>query len=439
MDASITVAVRLRPMNPLERAKGLPPCAQVDSTGSQLRLLRDGTVIGPSRFVFDHVYDADATQHHVYEDLGRPLVKQAFRGQTCIIFAHGATGSGKTHALTGSTLNPGISTRLFCEVFDTMTLLKQQNPKLRSAINVSYAEIYNHSVWDLLLMEKPSSRRNSSEPDEGRRRRSDTSLSVESARVPNLTSAVEFPVTSPEEMCRYKEHGEAVRKGRHLIGSSASLSHSVFSICIRHTDQPQLALQDALPGYVHIVDLASNNISTCLQQQQQLQNEPHSPEVLQAASAVDTSLSALCSALHTATTYFQSHSIHYSAKLRGAPATGYPRDLLLADLLRGRQWHEVKCVLLACISPSHTASDESLRTAEFASRCATDALMNRSLGSKNPGRGEVRGGERSTHDMRARGGFGHGDQNHKAKPPLASLSAPDKAISRLVFGVRGEG
>jgi len=105
---SITVAIRLRPLNGLERAKGTTAhCAHVDSSGCGLRLARAGGAMGSLRFAFDHVYDCDTTQHAIYEDLGRPLVKNAFRGRACVLLAHGTTGSGKTHALTGSTLNPG--------------------------------------------------------------------------------------------------------------------------------------------------------------------------------------------------------------------------------------------------------------------------------------------------------------------------------------------
>jgi hypothetical protein len=103
-----TVAVRVRPLNTQERARGITaPCAKVDASGSQVRLMRSGSALGSLRFSFDHVYDGGSTQHAIFEEIGRPLVQRAFRGQTCVLLAHGATGTGKTHALTGSTLNPG--------------------------------------------------------------------------------------------------------------------------------------------------------------------------------------------------------------------------------------------------------------------------------------------------------------------------------------------
>ena len=91
--ASTTVAVRLRPLNAQERSRGAAVCAKVDASGSQVRLIRSGSALGSLRFSFDHVYDGAATQHAIYEDLGRPLVKHAFRGRTCVFFAHGATGA----------------------------------------------------------------------------------------------------------------------------------------------------------------------------------------------------------------------------------------------------------------------------------------------------------------------------------------------------------
>ena len=109
----VTVAARLRPLSQLERDKGVSVPWRVDSVGSRLQLAGGGGGAAPGalpRFDFDHVYDSDTTQHAIYEDLGRPLVQHAFAGGTAVLFAHGASGSGKTHALTGETLNPGIAT-----------------------------------------------------------------------------------------------------------------------------------------------------------------------------------------------------------------------------------------------------------------------------------------------------------------------------------------
>ena len=184
--------------------------------------------------------------------------------------------------------NPGISTRLFCEVFDTLALLQQTSADFRCSITVSYAEIYNGSVLDLLTMtdNKPASRRSSRE----------ATVPETPAGVLNLDGISEFPVNSPEEMCKHKEHGDKARKmgSNRLRCCSASLSHAVFSIRIRHSSKTHLPLCAAPEGLIHIVDLASSNASACLH----CQDDPPTPEMEAAAAAVDKSLSALRSLLN---------------------------------------------------------------------------------------------------------------------------------------------
>ena len=54
--------------------------------------------------------------------------------------------------------------------------------------------------------------------------------------VASLSDVSEVLVSSPEEMCKYKEEGEVVRsRGAHRLGCcSASVSHTVLSVHIRH-------------------------------------------------------------------------------------------------------------------------------------------------------------------------------------------------------------
>jgi len=133
---------------------------------------------------------------------------------------------------------------------------------------------------------KPASRRSSRE----------ATVPETAAGVLNLDGITEFPVNSPEEMCKNKEHGDKARKmgSNRLRCCSASLSHAVFSIRIRHSSKTHLPLCAAPEGLIHIVDLASSNASACLH----CQDDPPTPEMEAAAAAVDKSLSALRSLLH---------------------------------------------------------------------------------------------------------------------------------------------
>ncbi|RCH86805.1 kinesin-like protein Klp8, partial [Rhizopus stolonifer] len=89
-----------------------------------------------------------ADQELVYNDLGRELLDHAFDGYNCCIFAYGQTGSGKSYSMMGYGEDKGIIPRTCSELFERITDLS--NDKLKFQVEVSYIEIYNEKVRDLL-------------------------------------------------------------------------------------------------------------------------------------------------------------------------------------------------------------------------------------------------------------------------------------------------
>ncbi|PIO72920.1 kinesin motor domain protein [Teladorsagia circumcincta] len=95
----------------------------------------------PKTFAFDHsFYSTDvndpnfASQEEVFNSLGSGVLENAFAGYNACIFAYGQTGSGKSYSMMGTSDQPGIIPRL-CNEYK---------------VEVSYMEIYNERVRDLL-------------------------------------------------------------------------------------------------------------------------------------------------------------------------------------------------------------------------------------------------------------------------------------------------
>jgi kinesin family protein 18/19 len=63
------------------------------------------------------------------------------------VFAYGTTGSGKTHTMTGTSENPGIMYLIIKGMFDKI----QNESEKKFEIKVSYVEIYNEVIRDLLV------------------------------------------------------------------------------------------------------------------------------------------------------------------------------------------------------------------------------------------------------------------------------------------------
>lgn len=109
----------------------------------------------PKIFAFDHCFystdpDAEnfASQELVFANMGRDILDNAFQGYNACIFAYGQTGSGKSYTMMGNQENKGIIPRLCDELFGSIAA--KQTEELTYKVEVSYMEIYNEKVHDLL-------------------------------------------------------------------------------------------------------------------------------------------------------------------------------------------------------------------------------------------------------------------------------------------------
>ncbi|KAF1800396.1 hypothetical protein FB192DRAFT_1283522 [Mucor lusitanicus] len=163
MSGNIKVVVRCRPLNAREKARGATCLIRMDgnqtiitnnkapSTNAIHQKKKHSTKDEDDNvkaFTFDRSYwsadkndDQYADQELVYNDLGRELLDHAFDGYNCCIFAYGQTGSGKSYSM-------GIIPRTCSELFERIADLTSD--VLKFQVEVSYIEIYNEKVRDLL-------------------------------------------------------------------------------------------------------------------------------------------------------------------------------------------------------------------------------------------------------------------------------------------------
>jgi kinesin family protein 1/kinesin family protein 3/17 len=152
---NIRVAVRCRPLNSKEEARGEGAC---------LEILEDGVIniTAPAdagagvdagalkRFKFDYSYGPNCEQEQVAQDIAFPILEAAFDGFNGTIFAYGQTGSGKTHSMAGVPSDLGIIPRLNRELFARIEREKEASPGKKFLVVCSYFEIYNEMIRDLL-------------------------------------------------------------------------------------------------------------------------------------------------------------------------------------------------------------------------------------------------------------------------------------------------
>ncbi|XP_057533196.1 kinesin-like protein KIN-7N [Amaranthus tricolor] len=107
-----------------------------------------GTPLSGVSFTFDHVFDQSCPNSRVYDLLTKDIIYAAVEGFNGTVFAYGQTSSGKTFTMNGSEKDLGIIHRAVKDVFD---MIQKTNDR-EFLIRVSYMEIYNEEINDLLMV-----------------------------------------------------------------------------------------------------------------------------------------------------------------------------------------------------------------------------------------------------------------------------------------------
>ncbi|XP_062220452.1 kinesin-like protein KIN-7D, chloroplastic [Phragmites australis] len=138
---NVTVTVRFRPLSPREIRQGEEVAWYAD--GDTVVRSEQNPNVG---YAYDRVFAPTTTTRHVYDVAAQHVVSGAMEGVNGTIFAYGVTSSGKTHTMHGDQRSPGI---IPLAVKDTFSII-QETPNREFLLRVSYLEIYNEVINDLL-------------------------------------------------------------------------------------------------------------------------------------------------------------------------------------------------------------------------------------------------------------------------------------------------
>ena len=111
------------------------------------------------KFTFDKVFDVDTEQKTLFDVAVAPVVDQAIAGYSCTVFAYGQTGTGKTFTMEGAkredgtlvidSAATGVIPRAVSRIFDKLSAKTGE-----FHVKISYLEIYNERLEDLLAPER---------------------------------------------------------------------------------------------------------------------------------------------------------------------------------------------------------------------------------------------------------------------------------------------
>ncbi|XP_078130794.1 kinesin-like protein KIF13B isoform X2 [Sander vitreus] len=361
-DSNVKVAVRVRPLN--RREKDLKTRCVVEMEGNQTVLHPAITNMNkgdprnqPKVFAYDHCFwsidesqkDKFAGQDVVFQCLGESLLDSAFMGYNACIFAYGQTGSGKSYTMMGSAEQPGLIPRLCSSLFGRTVQEAREGESF--TVEVSYMEIYNEKVRDLL------------DPKGNRQ-----ALRVREHKVlgPYVDGLSRLAVSCYKDIESLMSEGNKSRTvAATNMNEESSRSHAVFNIILTHT---LMDLQSKTSGEkvskLSLVDLAGSERAA---------KTGAAGERLKEGSNINKSLSTLglvISALaDQGAGKYRSKFVPY-------------RDSVLTWLLKDSLGGNSRTAMVATISPAADNYDETLSTLRYADRAKS--IVNHAVVNEDP-------------------------------------------------------
>ncbi|KAK6217411.1 kinesin motor domain-containing protein [Colletotrichum tabaci] len=358
---NIKVVVRVRPFNSREIDRGSKCIIEMKDNQTILATPPDAHTknakdAGQKVFAFDRSYwsfdrkDSHyAGQDNLFDDLGQPLLDNAFGGYNNCIFAYGQTGSGKSYSMMGYGKEVGIIPNICQDMFKRITAL-QEDKNLRCTVEVSYLEIYNERVRDLLNPSTKGNLKVREHPSTG----------------PYVEDLAKLVVGSFQEIEHLMDEGNKARTvAATNMNETSSRSHAVFTLMLTQKKfDPETKMEMEKVAKISLVDLAGSERAT---------STGATGARLKEGAEINRSLSSLgrvISALADIST----------GKKKKGPGGQVPyRDSVLTWLLKDSLGGNSMTAMIAAISPADINYDETLSTlryADSAKRIKNHAVVN---------------------------------------------------------------
>ena len=340
-------------MNPITQATTLlvPRDADTNPTGRS-RKAEEKTFTFDNSFWSHDVQDPDyAHQEDIYNSLGEEFLDHNFEGYHTCIFAYGQTGSGKSYTMMGTADEPGLIPRTCEDLFERIDQAHVETPNISYDVRVSYFEVYNEHVRDLLVPVVPGRA-----PYYLKLRESPT----EGPYVKDLT---EVPVRSINEILRHMTAGDASRTTASTkMNDTSSRSHAVFTIMLKqiHHDMETDETTER-SSRIRLVDLAGS---------ERAKSTEATGARLREGGNINKSLTTLGRVIAALA--------EPKGRAGGKRRDVVPyRDSILTWLLKDSLGGNSKTAMIACVAPAdYDETLSTLRYADQAKRIRTRAVVN---------------------------------------------------------------
>ena len=338
---SVKVVVRCRPLGNKEMEEQRECICNVDMKVCSIQVYNPQNIKDIKSFTFDHTYDWHATQQLIFNQTALPILESIMEGYNGTIFAYGQTGTGKTYTMEGNDneTDKGIIPRSIDWIFNNI----KNYPAQQFLVRVSFVEIYNEEVRDLLSKVKRQK------------------LTVrEKDKVFYVENVTVIQAENSKMTLDIMKAGRANRAtGATKMNPGSSRSHSIFSITVESSTTDEAGESHYKVGKLNLVDLAGS--------ERQSKTESTGERFVE-ATKINLSLTCLGSVINKLVSGKQQYIPYRDSKL----------TMLLQDSLGGN----TKTVMIANVGPADYNFDETMNTLWYAQRAKK--IKNKPRINENP-------------------------------------------------------
>ncbi|KAJ8623006.1 hypothetical protein MRB53_031535 [Persea americana] len=325
----ILVFVRLRPMAKKEKEAGSRCCVRIvnrrdvyltefATENDYLRLKR----VRGRHFTFDASFPDSTSQQEVYATTTADLIEAVLQGRNGSVFCYGATGAGKTYTMLGTVENPGV---MVLAIKDLFAKIRQRSCDGNHVVHLSYLEVYNETVRDLLSPGRPLVLR-------------------EDKQGIVAAGLTQYRAYSTDEVMALLQQGNMNRTTEPTrVNETSSRSHAILQVIAEYRVKDGADVVSRI-GKLSLIDLAGS--------ERALATDQRTLRSLEGAN-INRSLLALSSCIN--------------ALVEGKKHIPY-RNSKLTQLLKDSLGGACNTVMIANISPSNLSLGETQNTLHWADR-----------------------------------------------------------------------
>ncbi|KAL1962291.1 hypothetical protein VTN77DRAFT_9834 [Rasamsonia byssochlamydoides] len=316
-------------------------------------------------YFYDNVFTAHDDNAKVYDASAKRLVRRVMEGYHGTVFAYGMTGTGKTFSMQGTASSPGVIPLAITDIFSYI----RETPHREFLLRVSYLEIYNEKIHDLLSAPAGNG--------VGAGQQEEIKLREDSKRGVYATPLKEEIVQSPTQLLRVIARGDHARRtGSTQFNARSSRSHAVVQIVVESRERApagsssQEKRSGMAPGGVRVstlslIDLAGSERAA--ENKERRQEGAHINKSLLTLGTVIARLSENKDKNGNSTDREGKHLPYRDSKL----------TRLLQPALSGNSLVSILCTISIGSSgstPANTHINETLNTLKFAARAKNNIV-----------------------------------------------------------------